>query len=110
VIQPNPRLSASSSQDEQFCRKRKRLREANSKRSHQVKVRHYFLYVANGMETLIFEDKLFGSKKRNADQIPNLNDSLPQFNEVDRRSEGVFETILSIDSLANLIFWMDAPI
>lgn len=37
VIQPNPRLNASSSQDEQFCRKRKRLPEANSKRSHQFK-------------------------------------------------------------------------
>ncbi|KAG0581805.1 hypothetical protein M758_3G010700 [Ceratodon purpureus] len=37
VIQPNPRVSVSSSQEELICRKRKRLPEANSKRSLQVK-------------------------------------------------------------------------
>lgn len=36
-VQPNPRLSVSSSQEELIYRKRKRLPEANSKRSHPVK-------------------------------------------------------------------------
>lgn len=98
MIQPNPRLSASSSQDELFCRKRKRFPEANSKRSHESKVGHYFLYV---VDILFFEVKLVGAKKRNADQVRNVNYSRPLFNEVARRDEGVLETSLSNDSLAS---------
>ena len=50
MIQPNPRLSVSSSQEEFTSRKRKRLSEANSKRSHQGKVGHYFLSVGDSMK------------------------------------------------------------
>lgn len=64
VIQPNPRLTRSNSQDNLHGRKRERVPEANTKRSRQVKFGYSFSRCKEYAHSIV--DVIIGSKKVNA--------------------------------------------